>query len=309
MGLMREALLRLSESRQLRDRLVRRRFMRRGVARFMPGESLDEALAAARRLGARRLSTVLTYLGENVDSAEEADQVREHYLRVLDRAVGEHLDAEVSIKLTQLGLDLSADRAAANLDAIAAHAGERENFVWIDMESTRYVDPTLEIFRYLRQRHKCLGICLQAYLFRTRRDLAELLTLRPAIRLVKGAYREPPNLAYQEKRKVDASYLKRASTLLQDVAGPRAGRAAFATHDLKLLNQIGARARTLGVPKEGYEVQMLYGIQRQAQERLAAEGHRVRVLISYGEAWFPWFVRRLAERPANLLFLLRHLLF
>jgi proline dehydrogenase len=282
--------------------------MRGGVERFMPGESLEAAVAAARRLEGRGLSTVLTYLGENVEAAEEADEVREHYLRVLDEVAGNGLDAEVSIKLTQLGLDLSADRAAANLKAIAACAEERENFVWIDMESSRYVDRTLEIFRHLRQGHPNLGVCLQAYLFRTRRDLAELLTLRPAIRLVKGAYREAPNLAYQKKTKVDASYLKRASSLLQQVVGPRAGRAAFATHDLRLLAEIASRARALGIPKEAYEVQMLYGIQRQAQERLAAEGHRVRVLISYGEAWFPWFVRRLAERPANLLFLLRHLL-
>lgn len=305
---MRELLLWASRNRSLGERLLRRRFMRRAVSRFMPGEELDDAVAAARRLAEAGISSVLTRLGENVHTPDEADEVTHHYVSALDRVKAEALDAELSIKLTQLGLDLSPDRAAANLQRILCHADELENFVWIDMESSSYVDATLEIFRYLRLEHTNLGICLQAYLYRTRRDLTELLPLQPAIRLVKGAYDEPPHLAFDKKRKVDASYLKRATTLLQAAADRPDGRPriAFATHDTALIERIRARAESLGVPKSEYEIQMLYGIQRAAQRKLVDAGLPVRVLISYGSEWFPWFMRRLAERPANLLFLLKN---
>lgn len=273
----------------------------------MPGEELADALAAARELEKAGISSVLTYLGENVHAPEQADEVTEHYLEVLEAAESAGLDAELSVKLTQLGLDLSPDRAAANLERIVSRAQEVGNFVWVDMESSEYVDATLEIFRYLRLERSNIGICLQAYLYRTRRDLAELLPLEPGIRLVKGAYKEPPHLAFDQKRKVDASYFKRANTLLQAARENRKLRIAFATHDHQLIDRIRSRARSLSLPKESYEIQMLYGIRRALQEQFVAGGHRVRVLISYGEEWFPWFMRRLAERPANLLFVLRNL--
>ena len=306
--MLRNVLLRASQSDWLEERLPRLWFTRAAVRRFIPGEDLDAALAAARELGDRRIATVLTMLGENVDKAEEADAVADHYVEVLDRIARSGLATEISIKLTQLGLDLGADATGERLERLAREGEARGIAVWIDMESSEYTDRTLELYRAARARHANVGVCLQANMLRTSRDMDMLLENDAAIRLVKGAYREPPSRAFQSRRDVDKNYLRLADRLLREKAQRGDGlRIAFGTHDVPLVRRITEMARMLEVPSEAFEVQMLYGIRTPDQERLAGAGYRVRVLISYGSAWYPWFMRRLAERPANLVYVARNL--
>ncbi len=303
---MRSILLATSQSRWLRERVPRYWFVRRTVSRFMPGEELEDALAAARVLEHQNLGTVFTHLGENITVEAEADQTARHYLEVLDRIQTLDLPAEISVKLTQLGLDLSAERCYAHLKTLIEHAGPG-SVVWIDMESSGYVDITLELFRRARATYPNVGVCLQAYLYRTAADLAALVPLGPAIRLVKGAYGEPADLAFSRKKDVDENFFALTQHLLSPEARRAGVRAALATHDRNLIRRIEAFAASAGLSKHCFEFQMLFGIQRAEQIRLARDGYRSRVLISYGSHWFPWFMRRLAERPANLLFVVRSL--
>lgn len=303
-GVTRSALLWAARNRWLRERVPRHRFARSAVRRFMPGEEFDDALAAAERLGQEGLSTVFTHLGENISDEAEAAAVRRHYLEVLRRIEQSKLQAEISVKLTQLGLDLSPQHCLENLEKIIAAAGAGHT-VWIDMESSAYVDRTLDVYRRARALFPNVGVCLQAYLYRSAKDLESLLPLGPGIRLVKGAYLEPPSVAFARKRDVDENFFKLSCRLLEPEARSAGARVAVATHDLKLIARIqdwasGARADNL-------QFQMLYGIGRATQIRLASEGWRTAVLISYGTYWYPWFVRRLAERPANCWFLVRGL--
>jgi len=306
MGLLRSAFLAGSQSRWLRERAVNFRPVRRAVSRFMPGDDLEAALAAARSLRAAGIGSVLTYLGENVQKPEEAEQVTRHYLEVLARAKQTALDAEISVKLTQLGLDLGRAACEAGLVSLLERAVADGTWVWIDMESSAYTDVTLDIYRRARARFPNVGVCVQAYLRRTERDLESLIPLGGGLRLVKGAYREPPDKAFPKKRDVDANYFALARRLL----GPEARRAdvrtIFGTHDSALIRRIEEAARLAGLKPKDVEFQMLYGIKRDEQSRLAAQGYRFRVLISYGDAWFPWYMRRLAERPANVLFVLKN---
>ena len=306
MGIAREILLRASRSAWLADQMTRRGFARRAVRRFMPGEDVGSALDASESLRRHDLTTILTLLGENVASATEVDAVTEHYLEVLDRVVERRLDTDVSVKPTQFGIDLGFDLAREGIERVARRASEGSRMLAIDMESSAYTDRTLELYRQLRADHQNVTLCLQAYLRRTATDLETLLPAGPHIRLVKGAYKEPANLAIRSKREVDENYLRLAEILL-DSARAGNGRVYFGTHDTGLIDQICRRAEISGVSRDRFEFQMLYGIQRQAQLDLAKRGFHTRVLISYGESWFPWFMRRLAERPANLLFLLRNL--
>jgi len=306
MGIVRTLLLAGSQNQWLRERAPRYRFVRRTVERFIPGETLEAALEAGRALQEHGIGTVFTYLGENITDAREAEAVAAHYVDVLARIRTWAQPAEISVKLTQLGLDLDPELCVANLRRVLEAAAPHQT-VWIDMESSPYVDITLDIYRRARAVFPNVGVCLQAYLYRTERDLLSLLPLRPAIRLVKGAYREPPDRAFPRKRDVDANFFALAQRLLGEEARRNGVRAAIATHDRTLIRRIAAFAAAAGIPRAETEFQMLYGIQREEQRRLAREGYRLLVLISYGSSWFPWFMRRLAERPANLFFLLRHL--
>lgn len=306
MALTRTVLLAASQNEWLREHAVKFPFVRRSVSRFMPGETLDEALLAAQNLLQKKIGTVFTYLGENVGDREEASKVTEHYLEVIDRIRELNLSTEISVKLTQLGLDLSADFCFENLEQII----QRENgksTVWVDMEASNYVEVTLEIYRRALRRYPNTGICLQAYLYRTKKDLETLWPIRPSIRLVKGAYNEPASLAYAKKTDVDESYFTLAQEMVRARLAGNCSRAAFGTHDVPLIRRIGEFVAHQGLPKSEFEVQMLYGIQRAEQERLAREGCRSLVLIAYGTYWYPWFVRRLAERPANVWFLVRNI--
>lgn len=306
MSLLRSFFLACSESEWLRSRATRLAFVRRAVTRFMPGEEVDAALRAAIELRARSIGSVFTRLGENVSSPAEAQAATGHYVEAFDQMRSAGLAGEVSVKLTQLGLDLGAQLCAANLKQIVEHA-HPESMVWIDMESSRYVDATLGIYRSARIRRPNVGVCLQAYLHRTAADIAALLPLDPAIRLVKGAYSEAPAIAFQRKQDVDENYFALARTLLSARAQSAAVRAAMATHDRRLIRRIIQYAKASGLDRGSLEFQMLYGIQRAEQARLAADGFKTMVLISYGDYWFPWYMRRLAERPANVLFVIRNL--
>jgi len=273
----------------------------------MPGETVSDALAAAAALREQSIGTIFTQLGENVSDHAEAEQVTVHYLDVLERIRSQGLRTEVSVKLTQLGLDLNPELCYTNLSRIVEHAGTR-SVVWIDMEASNYVDPTLALYRRAKQAYANVGVCLQAYLLRTTRDLASLIPLGAAIRLVKGAYNEPPDVAFSRKKDVDENYFALAKQLLGDEARARGVRAAMATHDQKLIHRITEFAASRGLSKDSLEFQMLYGIQRAEQHRLAQEGWNSIVLVAYGSFWFPWFMRRLAERPANAVFVIRNLL-
>lgn len=308
---MRSLLLWGSRSRTLREFFPKYRFMRRAVTRFMPGESIEDALNAAEVLKSSGISAIVTHLGENLLHESEARTVVHHYLDVLERIKRRGLDCHISVKLTQLGLDLSQDLCVAYLFDILQQANDLGNVVWIDMESSAYVDRTLSIFKQVSTKYSNVGVCLQSYLYRTGRDLEALLSLSSSIRLVKGTYAEPKNVAFHKKREVDENFFTLATGLLdktgQDTSRKNRMIIGIATHDVTLLQKIFQRASQLGIPKESFEIQMLYGIQREQQLRLAREGYRVRVLISYGIFWFPWYLRRLAERPANVLFVMKNI--
>jgi proline dehydrogenase len=306
MGATRALLLAASQNRWLRERASRYAFVMRSVSRFMPGETLDDAITAARELKEKNVAAVLTHLGENVFDKQEAEKVAAHYQHVLERIRGENLDVEISVKLTQLGLDLSPEICEHNLRRLLA-AEHPAKTLWIDMEASGYVDATLRIYTRLQADYPNAGICLQAYLHRTAADIEALSQMKPAIRLVKGAYAEPPDVAMRSKERIDANYLQLAQHLLREQVRGNVRRAAFATHDPALIRHITDFAAADGISREEVEVQMLYGIQRAEQERLAAGGWRSGVLIAYGAYWYPWFVRRLAERPANLWLLVRNL--
>lgn len=286
---------------------MRMAFVRRSVSTFMPGERLEDAMAAAAQQQALGIAAILTRLGENVTRAEEADEVTRHYLDALDRIQAGGLDAQISVKPTQLGLDLDRDLCYRNLQRLVDRAAERGNFVWIDMESSPYVDRTLDLFRRTRARSSRVGIAIQAYLYRTEKDLESLLPLGSAVRLVKGAYLEPPQVAFPKRADVDANYYRLACRLLGDEARHAGTLVHFATHDTALIDRLHSCIAGQNVPATAYEFAMLYGIQRPLQLRLAQSGRHVRVLISYGEFWFPWYMRRLAERPANVWFVLKNL--
>jgi proline dehydrogenase len=305
MSLMRSLLLAAAQNQWLRDHAAHYRFVRSTVSRFMPGENFEDALGAAQNLAGKQIGTVFTHLGENIKDPQEAREVTEHYLRVLDRINSSALRAEISVKLTQLGLDLSAELCFDNLKAILERA-RKDSIVWVDMEASNYVDVTLEVYRRALQIFPNVGMCLQAYLHRTRDDLSKLLPLRPSIRLVKGAYNEPPEVAFPRKQDVDKNYFALAEVMLTAKQERNCVRAAFGTHDLLLMRRLSELALEKGLAKADFEVQMLYGIQRAEQERLAGEGCTSIVLVAYGTYWYPWFVRRLAERPANLWFMLRN---
>jgi len=305
MGFARSLLLKASRSQWLARQLRERRFFQRAVKRFMPGESLDDALEAASRFAKAGMGTVLTELGEQVANRAEAAAVRDHYLGVFEKIQRRKLPAHVSVKLTHLGLEASKEGCIQDVLKLAARAEQARAFLWIDMEESRYVDATLEVYRRAKAEWPSVGVCLQAYLHRTAKDLDGLLAVAPAIRLVKGAYNEPPEVAFPKKRDVDENYRQLAQRLLGEAARQRA-KPVFGTHDLALIQTIRQAAVAQRLDPSAYEFHMLYGIRAEEQRKLVSLEAKVRVLISYGSAWFAWYMRRLAERPANVWFVLRN---
>jgi proline dehydrogenase len=286
------------------QRLVRRHGMRLGAGRFVAGETLDECIAVLRRLNEQGLYANTTLLGEGVLEPTETETVVSAYRTIIDRIADEQLRANVALKLTHLGLDISEELAHDNLRALVERAAERDGFIRIDMEQSQYVDATLRIFRRLREAGlERVGTVLQSYLYRTPSDLETLLPLGPNLRLVKGAYLEPESVAYPQKHDVDAAY---ASLLEQMLAG--AGHTAVATHDSALIQHTIRYAADNGIAKDRFEFQMLYGVRPQLQLDLVRRGYKVLVATPYGPEWYPYLMRRLGERPANLLFFLRNTL-
>ena len=304
---MRRVFLWAARNRWLKDHLPRMRFMRRAVRRFMPGETLAEAIGAAAPLQAVGIGTMYTRLGENLENLAAADEVAAHYIDAVDQIVAAGIRGEISVKPTQLGLDHDPEVCFQHLVRLADHAAAKGSFLWIDMEGSAYVEATIALYERLRAVQPRTGICLQAYLRRTAADIERLRPLDPAIRLVKGAYDEPESIAYTNRRNVDASYLGLAVRFLLDGRG-RPIRLGLGTHDVALIEQIAEQVAAAGIGRDGFEVEMLYGIREDQQRRMAAEGYTVLALIAYGEHWYPWYMRRLAERPANVVFAVRQLL-
>jgi proline dehydrogenase len=277
--------------------------MRLGASRFVAGETLDECVQVLRGLNERGFHANTTLLGEDVREEAQTGAVVEEYLRILDRLHAERLSVNVALKLTHLGLDVAEGLALENLRRIVERAAQLDNFVRIDMESSAAVDPTLRIYRALREAGlDNVGTVLQSYLYRTPDDLDALLPLRPNLRLVKGAYLEPPEVAYPRKDDVDAAYVRLVERSLSGE-----GYTAIATHDERMIEHAIAFAEREGVGRDRFELQMLYGVRPQLQADLVARGFKVLVATPFGPEWFPFFTRRLAERPANLGFVLRNL--
>lgn len=306
--MMRTVLLWAARNRWLREHLSRMRFTKRAVRRFMPGEELADALRAADAYRSDGIGSTFTLLGENLTAIADADKVAAHYHGVLDEIATRGLDGDISVKLTQLGLDLDPEAAFAHVDALCRHAATTGTWVWVDMEGSAYTDATVDCYERAARDHRNVGLCVQAYLKRTPDDLGRLFAVTPSVRLVKGAYDEPATIAWRGARAVDSAYGAVATMLIEAQVAGRAGRVVLATHDTSLIAQELAIGAALGVPKERIEVTMLYGIRAGEQRRLAREGVPTRGLIAYGDYWYPWYLRRLAERPANVLFALRSLL-
>jgi proline dehydrogenase len=309
----RSVLLWMARNPWLRSRLPRLGFVRRAVRGFMPGEDAESAFAAAAGLAAGGQGILFTRLGENLSELAEADDVAAHYRGLLEREASLDREGslprppELSVKPTQLGLDIDREACFGHLDALAARAADAGTWLWLDMEGSIYVDATLDLYERLRAAHANVGICLQAYLKRTPADLRRLLPLAPAVRLVKGAYDEPAAIAHRRRPEVDAAYQALALVLAEAARDGRA-RCALGTHDSGLIERIAAFAGTAGVARASIEVHMLYGIRARELARLQAAGFPAFTLIAYGAFWYPWYMRRLAERPANVLFALRQLL-
>ncbi len=301
-GLPRAAILRAADSSFL-QRGVRRYGMRLGAGRFVAGETLDECVHVLRRLNDAGLHANTTLLGEAIPDRAGAAAVVEAYVEVLDRLAVERLRANVALKLTHLGLSFDEDVAFENVEKLVAHAGTLETFIRIDMEQSEYVEPTLRVYERLRAAgHANVGTVLQSYLYRTPADLERLLPLEPNLRIVKGAYLEPPSVAHADKREVDDAYTRLVERGIESGA-----YVAVATHDERIIERVQAFAERQGIGRERFEFQLLYGVRPALQRRLAAQGYKVLVATPYGPDWYPYLMRRLAERPANLLFFLRNL--
>jgi proline dehydrogenase len=300
--MLRSLLLYLSECEGPKKLLTRYAVGRRLASRFIAGEELEDALRAIRRLSAEGFMVTLDCLGESVHEVAEAEAACQVYLELLDRLAAEKLNSHVSIKLTQLGLAIDEALARRHLGLLAARAAQHRNFVRVDMEGSAFTEATMRVFRAVDAPRDVVGIAIQAYLYHAEADVDELLKCGARIRLVKGAYKEPPDVSFPRRRDVDRNFQKLTEKLLTSGVYH-----AIATHDERLIAATEAFAREQGIPPEGFEFQLLYGIRRQLQRELLKQGWRVRVYVPYGREWYAYFMRRLAERPANLFFLMRNL--
>jgi proline dehydrogenase len=300
--MIRSTLIALSQNRAAKRFVISNSLARRTARRFVAGEELEDALAAARASNEAGLKATLDFLGENVASREDAVRARDMYFGVFDRIAREKLDANVSLKLTQLGLDFGADFCLEQMLPIVKHAGSLGNFVRIDMEGSAYTQRTIEMASTLRAQSPAVGTVIQAYLHRSEQDVRALVAAGCRIRLCKGAYLESPEIAFAEKKDVDANYVKLMQILL--LSGIYHG---IATHDPEMIAATKDFAEKQSIAKDRFEFQMLYGIRPDLQRQLIREGYGMRVYIPYGRDWFPYFMRRLAERPANLIFIARNL--
>ncbi len=304
--MMRDTFLYLSRSRTIRDTILRFPFSKQASRRFVAGETADDAMRAIREANASGILATLDHLGENVTNEAQACQAANDYLFILDKIAQTGVNSNVSLKLTQLGMDVGEQVVMSNIRTILDRARGHGNFVRIDMEDSSYTERTLHIYERLRDEgYKNVGVVLQSYLYRTLSDIQTLIPRGANIRLCKGAYREPPHVAFARKIDVDQNYVECIRLLFSADARASGVHAAIATHDERMIGWARALAGQNGLGRDGFEFQMLYGVRRDLQLGLARQGYKVRVYVPFGTEWYPYFMRPLAERPANVLFLLR----
>ncbi len=306
--MLRSIFLYLSQNRFLRDFVMNCNFCKRASRRFVAGEKLQEAIDVVKELNKKNLLVTLDHLGESVSKANESLKATEDYLDILHYIWGNSLNSNISLKLTQLGIDINQKLCIQNLEEVITEAELYDNFVRIDMESSAYTQKTIDIYLKIRKHHDNFGIAIQSYLYRSEKDVLNLIHLgNTNIRLVKGAYKEPKDVAFPKKKDVDNSYLSLTDLLLSKRALDNKVYTAFATHDEKIIEYIKNQVSKNNISFDKFEFQMLYGIRRDLQEELAKEGYKVRIYTPFGTEWYPYFMRRLAERPANLWFLIKNL--
>lgn len=293
----------LADNRRFTDWIARRGMQWGFARRFIAGEALEEAMPAVQELRDRGMTVTLDFLGESVHDRDATRVATETYCEILDELHRRGNIASISLKPTQIGLSIDADLARENIGKIAARAAERDNFVRIDMEDSSTTEATIEVYKSLRPDFPNLGTVVQSYLYRTEKDVREINAIGGKLRLCKGAYDEPEEVAFQDKADVDANYVKLAELLLDEGTYP-----AFATHDHRIIDHIVEYARRNGIPNDAYEFQMLYGVRRDYQRQIVDRGFRLRVYVPFGTEWCPYFMRRIAERPANAWFVIRALI-
>lgn len=308
MNPLRNLLLWASQNKRLQKVVSRGGWMARTSRRFVAGEHEEEALEVVRALNAKGFAVTLDFLGENTTNLREAQSAQQAYIRLLDFIAGNKLQADISVKLTQLGLDLGPDVALNHLSLIVQHAYEHHNEVEIDMEASPYVEDTLAIYETLQKQYHNLGIALQVYLHRTPSDVERLIPLAPKIRLVKGAYKEPPEIALTRRKEIQQAFQRLLDRLLQPEILKGGTRVAIASHDDRIIHHALHRIQEWEVPPHTYEFQFLYGVRRELQQRLVWDGQPVRLYIPFGTHWYPYLMRRMAERPANLMLILQALI-
>lgn len=302
--MLRQTFLTLSNSDELQNIALHNPVARRFALRFVAGETLDQAVRAIRALNSKGVKATFDHLGENINTANEAIAAADSYIKVLDRIESTGIHSNVSLKLTQMGLDVDEDLCLRNVSRICERAKAMDNFVRLDMESSAYTDRTLDMFRKLwhESGYRNVGVVLQAYLYRTEKDVREMNLLGARVRLCKGAYNEPASVAFPKKADVDRNYAKLSALLLKEGNYP-----GIATHDPRLIEFTKRFAASRGVAPSKFEFQMLYGVRRELQVELVRQGYNMRVYVPYGQEWYPYFMRRLAERPANVVFVLGNL--
>ncbi len=300
---LKDTLLYLAHNRNLRDFITHNRATRGISRRFVAGEELDEAIEVTRVLNGQRLQVALDHLGENVSEAEQARAAVQDYIAAIERIKQTGVDANISIKLSALGLDISQELCEQNVRSILEYARQYAIFVCIDMEGSDYTEQTVDIALRLHKQFEYVGTVIQSYLYRSKKDIEQLIAQGVRVRLVKGAYKEPKEIAFQQKSEVDRNYVRLTMMLLS-----RGNFPAIATHDEAIINAACKYARDNGISKSAFEFQMLYGIRRDLQEKLVSQGYKVRIYVPYGSQWYPYLMRRLAERPANLIFVLSNAL-
>ncbi len=301
--MLKDTLLYLAQNERLRDFVIQNRITRSASRRFVAGEVLDDAIQATHKLNKQGIQVALDLLGENVADEQEAQKSTNDYIRAIDLIHRTAINANVSIKLTALGLDIARELCEENLRSILEHGQEQNIFVCVDMEGSDYTGQTIEIVQHAKQQYDQVGTVIQSYLYRSSQDVEQLIEQGVRVRLVKGAYKEPQSLAFQEKSDVDENYVRLMKMLLA-----RGNFPAIATHDPEIIEAACSYVRDHGISKDSFEFQMLYGIRRDLQERLIKRGYKLRVYVPYGSQWYPYLMRRMAERPANLMLVMSNIL-
>lgn len=307
MSIPRSILLWASENKWMRKNVPSWKFVKSAVKKFMPGEKIEDAINAAKKFQSESIPTIFTKLGENITNLDEGLIVRDHYLDLIDKIAENNIDVEISLKLTQLGFDISFDETFDRFKTITKKVKDKlSNVIWIDMEGSTYTQKTIDFYKKMKNEFENVGLCLQSYLYRTESDINDLISIYPNIRLVKGAYKEPHDIAFPKKTSVNLAYFEDARKLMI-AAKEKNMRVAFGTHDEDLIYKIINESKVIGIPKNKIEFQMLYGIKTNFQKELVKLGCTLKVLISYGDFWYPWYMRRLAERPANVWFVIKNI--